>query len=458
MSNFIKFSTRVFPYPSGSVCVRVRWNKKRCSVEMTTGDYVELSKWDSTAQRAKTNTKHSVHGVECTSSQINNHIRHYLERIETVFERFSESTEMPDAWAFRAAMKDEAEKELVATADCMESRILETMGSILNKFLAERSVEYSLKYRSCHKYKQVIRYLLEANPHIRIDQIDKNALMKLKAHFIKKKRHNDSIVRWFSALLTVLNWAKSNGYPVKNEALNFKHHIFVPEKQIIYVRYEELLYFYRFQFPPSVPDYIVKVRDLFCFMAFTSLRYSDLYGLLSANITDSYLKIYTQKTHDYLQIPLVSFAKDIYERRGNPPSCEKAFNVPTNQVMNRYIKIAAKEAGLSREVVESYFVDKVRYDKVTPLWQTLSCHDARRTFVCCSLKLRISPTIVMKCTGHSKYEKMKPYIAVADDTVAEEMMRWEREDKKEEISKLLGNLNDETLEDLYLMLKGYTDS
>lgn len=57
--------------------------------------------------------------------------------------------------------------------------------------------------------------------------------------------------------------------------------------------------------------------------------------------------------------------------------------------MNDNIKLAAEEAGLDREVVETYYVGAKKVETVNRLWETLSCHDGRRTFVCCSIKFGI---------------------------------------------------------------------
>ena len=101
----IKYTTRVFPYPEfGSVCVRVRWNKKKNSVDFTTGDFVEFDKWDNATQRAKTNTKHIVRTHERYAWQINKRIGVVLGYVEKVFQDFAQADEVPDNGAFRTAM------------------------------------------------------------------------------------------------------------------------------------------------------------------------------------------------------------------------------------------------------------------------------------------------------------------------------------------------------------------
>ena len=72
-------------------------------------------------------------------------------------------------------------------------------------------------------------------------------------------------------------------------------------------------------------------------------------------------------------------------------------------------------AELDREISQVYFKGNTRHEDTYKFWEQISCHDARRTFVCCSLALGIPASVVMSCTGHSDYESMKPYIEVADE-------------------------------------------
>ena len=47
-----------------------------------------------------------------------------------------------------------------------------------------------------------------------------------------------------------------------------------------------------------------------------------------------------------------------------------------------------------------------------------------------ALSLGITPNIVMKWTGHSDYQAMKPYIAIAEKTKADAMKLFDEELKK----------------------------
>ena len=448
----IKYITRVFPQKSGSVAVRVRWDHKKNEVELPTGVYADSEKWDFTTQRAVNNTKHVVRENVCSAGAINKRIGVVLGYVEDVFKDFAMADEVPDSGAFRTAMNKIFEEENAPAAVAKKSLTLEKMDTICRKFIESQKLEASWKEHSQFKYSQAVAYLLKANPGIRIDQIDKGALLKLREYCFKQGRHNQTIVKWFSSLKTLLRWAKANGYTVQDEALNFKHRVSVPEKRITYLKYEELLAFHRFEFPEGTKPQIIRARDMFCFMAFTSLRYSDMSTLKKADITPEYIQIYNVKTRDMLQIPILSYAQEIIDKYKDTRG-ERLFPAPGNTVLNGYIKEAAKLAGLDRVVVETYFVDKERHEKVSKLWETLSCHDGRRTFVCCSLQLGISPTTVMKCTGHAKYENMRPYIEVSDEAVAKEMGLWETSAVKREIINLLDSASDDVLKKVLKLLK-----
>lgn len=91
---------------------------------------------------------------------------------------------------------------------------------------------------------------------------------------------------------------------------------------------------------------------MFCFMAFTSLRYSDLENLKKANVFEDHIEICTKKTHDKLSIPLTSHAKEIIAKYNDEEYPDgKMFRVYANDKINEYLKEAAKKAGLDREVV-----------------------------------------------------------------------------------------------------------
>lgn len=78
-------------------------------------------------------------------------------------------------------------------------------------------------------------------------------------------------------LKAFLKWInQQEGYDVPSSVLNFSSNLKVLKKTVTYLKYEELLHFAHFKFENDDSGRLTRARDAWCFMAFTSLRVSDL--------------------------------------------------------------------------------------------------------------------------------------------------------------------------------------
>ncbi len=222
---------------------------------------------------------------------------------------------------------------------------------------------------------------------------------------------------------------------IKIEEPEIEVNLTLDEKTIIFLTSKELQHFYKFEFTQN-KAYLERAKDVFCFMAFTSLRYSDLQSLKKPNVADVYLKVITQKTNDRLRFSLTHDALCLIEKYKSYDS-PKIYPVTSNQKLNDYLKEAAELAGLDRVVVETYYIGNQLFENEYKFYETISCHDARRNFVSCSIALDTPVTVVMSCTGHADYESMKPYIEVADETQKIQMNKWNTHQYKSQIIDLL---------------------
>ena len=277
-------------------------------------------------------------------------------------------------------------------------------------------------------------------------------MIQLTNWYIDNDYCNRTIVKQFRILKSFLRWISKNGYVIQPGVLEFKPKLKVIPKVVTFLKYKELMHFFEYEFPKE-KEYLSKARDMFCFMAFTSLRYSDLAKLRPSNVIDGYLDFCTEKTDDKLRIALNEHAQKIIDKYAWYKG-DTIFPVPSNQKLNDYLKEAAKLAGLDREITQVYFKGNTRHEDTYKFWEQISCHDARRTFVCCSLALGIPPSVVMSCTGHSDYESMKPYIEVADETQKMEMDKWNTHQYKSGIIEKLDKMDSEQLKTLFDYVKG----
>ena len=176
---------------------------------------------------------------------------------------------------------------------------------------------------------------------------------------------------------------------------------------------------------------LAKTRVVFCFCAFTSLRYSDMANLKRYDIRDGILYITSQKTNVRIPIELNAFAKEVLnkykkERYGN----DLALPVISDQKMNKYLKDLGELCGFKDPIKRACFRGGKRVEETYPKYEMLGTHAGRRTFICFALSSGIPPQVVMKWTGHSDYSAMKPYIDIAEKTKANAMSLFEMEMKK----------------------------
>ncbi|RYZ90892.1 MAG: hypothetical protein EOP04_02415 [Proteobacteria bacterium] len=156
------------------------------------------------------------------------------------------------------------------------------------------------------------------------------------------------------------------------------------------------------------------IRDVFVFQCLTGQRYSDIYRIQWDDIHNSsqlgkVWMVTTVKTEDNLMVPLSAEAQKILEQYAGYPNPLPRF---ANQYMNRELKVMAKELGLIRRVQVVKYRDGRREEKYHFLWEILSTHMARKTFISNSLEFGIPERAIREISGHKDEKSFKRYIQV----------------------------------------------
>ncbi len=449
----IKYTIRPFIKPNGQVAVRVRWNNNTSEVSFITGVYAEREKWDEDGHRAIKNTTHRFGNREYRSYEINDRVSEFREAIEEVLAKYSLKNSIPT----NSELKDAVNKivgrkeEKVIKAKRKTRRTLKQM---LDDFLEAGKQEKNWDDDCCEKYVQAFLHITKSSPKVTPYNITMETMLTLKAWYIENGYRNRTINKQVAMLKCFLRWmAQQEGVTIPDAVLNFNTNLKVMSKTVTFLHFDELTKFAHFKFQNDNPR-LSRARDLWCFMAYTSLRYSDLANLKSAHIVDNRIEMMTQKTSDRISIPLTDGALEILEKhKGEETADGHVFDVPSNYQINASIKDAAREAGLDRLIVDTYFIGTKRHEVQHKFCDMISCHDARRTFVSCSLAMGIPAQVVMKATGHKGYNTMKPYIDTATETQTIEMEKWNRSKFKSEIIRLLDKATEEQLESALTHLK-----
>lgn len=418
----------------------IRWNKKRQELWLSTGIQWDPAKWDSSKGKARNNTTTvDTSGHTTYARDVNSLILLYFESIEKAFKDFKNKDKIPSADELRESMyklMGNVGKMATPAAD----QYIDThkqFETIYKQFMSERAIEKNWTKSTRDKNSQMWKCLNEYNPRITLGMMNRSTLNGLKKWYFDHGYHNTTVAKRFRDLKSFLNWLDRNGYPVNKEALQFDSNVPKSEKVITYLTLEELRHFASF---PLKQQYLRNARDIFCFMCYTSLRYSDTATLKKSSISDGFIHVFTQKTKAKLDIPIIKDAQEVLDNIMSTPG-EYVFKAPSNQKLNDFIKLAAKEAKLDRKIQEMYYVGNEPHETYKPIHEIISCHMARRTFVVCSLALGIPVEVVKACTGHSTYEAMKPYIAIDSSTTKTYMEKWNVKTTRLQILKKIERLS-----------------
>lgn len=455
----IRYVVRPYIHKSGRVMVRVRWNKCKCEVSFSTGKSADPEKWNKDAYRAKANTTHMVNGESYTAKEINGSIECLADIISQSFYKFDVEKKIPTNQELKKEVDSRLDEQyggkrvLVLPEDDGKT----TLNDLYKEFVEKRPNEINWGPKAAYRYREVVdKYLnFSHKDDVRLADINKTSLTLFKIWFFDPKVHkkpysNYTVIKHFRNLKGMLRWGRDNGFHVSAESLSFNSHVQTIRKTVTYLEYEEIQKLAEYKFPTS-KRYLDHIRDVFCFSCYTSLRHSDLYALRKANIKGDMMEIVTQKTDDLLHIPLIPQAKAILEKYKNQDG-DKALPVVSDQKSNMYIKEAARIAGLDREMVEVNMVGNRRVEVVNKLYDTISMHDGRRSFVVNSLAFGIPANVVQKCTGHSDIQTMRAYIATSDNSVKKEMKKWNIRPLRQKIDAILDEASEDRLLEIYEML------
>jgi site-specific recombinase XerD len=154
-----------------------------------------------------------------------------------------------------------------------------------------------------------------------------------------------------------------------------------------------------------------KVRDLFIFICYTGLSYSDLSELKEDEIVigidgDQWISLERNKTGTCVTIPLLPQAKAVLEKYSDhPEAINKGILLPvlSNQKMNKYLKELAQACGVKKDV---------------------TCHIGRHTFATTvTLSNDIPIETVSQMLGHTSLKTTQIYAKVIEKKISQDMSK-----------------------------------
>ena len=387
---------------------RIRWGEN--IVAFNVGHRIDIDKWISDAQRCKNNT---THGVKKThSSIINRDIQKYQDICDTVFFYFEQQNISPNPEEFKNEFNQRLGKKVKPERTIFEYYI---------EFMIEQGHESQWSESTYKEHRTIQRRLKDFAPKLEFEDLTQKGLSKfvdylqtIQVNSKKKGLKNSSIRKNLDNLKWFLRWATNKGYNKEMAFTTFQPKLKEVKNTIVYLTWEELMTVYNFKAPITC-SHLEKVKDVFCFCCFTSLRYSDVANLKRTNVFEDHIQVTTIKTYEALRIELNDYSKKILDKYKNETYKRNlALPVISNQKMNDYLKELGELCCIDEPVSITYYKGGERYDETYKKYELLTTHCGRRTFISNAIMLGIAPEIVMKWTGHEDYRTMKPYIAIAD--------------------------------------------
>ncbi|PWN58996.1 integrase [Chryseobacterium viscerum] len=399
-----------------NIPIRMRITYASNRLEIFTGIRVDRNKWDSQKKKVKANT---FNKLMQSASDINGKLSDYETEIHNIFKKFELEEEIPTKEEVRFIFNSVfvTEKSKISSKNFFD---------YYDEFITDNGRLKNWSESTFAKLATVKNHLSEFKHKLSFSFFNEKGLT-LYSEFLRDnlKMRNSTIEKQISFLKWFLKWAKAKGYNKNLAFETYKPKLKSTQKKIIFLTQEELKKLNDYEIPAG-KNYLERVRDVFLFLCYSGIRYSDAFNLKRSDVKDEYIEITTQKTADSLIIELNKKSKEILEKYNEIPfPNNKALPVISNQKMNEYIQELAKLAEIDEPIRLTYYKGNKRIDEVVPKYDLLGSHAGRRTFICTALSLGIPVNVIMKWTGHSDYKSMKPYIDIADNIKANAMKKFD---------------------------------
>jgi len=374
-------------------------------LKYSTGQKIHPKFWNEEKQRAK-ETK-NFPGYEGFNSLLKN----MGEIAEAHYRTLLNNGEEPTPEKIREYLNEKFYKNAITTS-----------GKITFFDFIEKLIQTSNKSKATIKqykltYSNLYEYATCSSQKIDFDSIDVSFYDDFMRFLLNKNYSTNTLGARIKNLKVFMNEAVESGLTNNIQFRNKRFKKPQEKSESIYLTIDEVNHIYNLDL--SNIERLDKVRDLFIIGCYTGLRFSDLIQLRDENLIDNKtkLKVKTQKTGEFVVIPLHRYIKQILEKyNGIPP------RLISNQKMNEYLKELGQLAAINDEVMISTTRGGNKHCETFYKYQLITVHTARRSFAT-NAYLNDIPTIsIMKITGHNTEKAFLTYIKISQEENANKLL------------------------------------
>lgn len=393
--------------------------------KLSTGLKVRPTLWDKNKQVAIVSNTQSK-AIRLQNEGTNKSLESALARFEDWQDYMTEHPEMQDVAADKLKMflQDERDRLNISPLEWFETTIRE---------------DYNTSAGTKRKYMDDLNALklFVEETHIRLNtfsNLNYTFIKKYEEYLMNKGRAITTIINRMRALFSLISNAERQGLinPVETGISRYKMPRNKEEGSQIYLTDDELERMRRLTLEGNEE----KVRDIFILQCQLGQRYSDIMNLENAIVTHKDIQLIQEKTGKKVTIPLNQVAKQILSKYGGIiPSISIEY-------ANALIKKIGEKADINEDIIVPVRTGGKVSSKKVDKYSLISTHTARRTFVTSSLKKGLSPSIIMKITGHTSMKTMEGYNKMTPDDVANAMLETiDKDEVKNRQKKLMaGNV------------------
>lgn len=340
-----------------------------------TGVKVELNAWDSGHQRIQT----SYPG----SQNLNNWLETMQEMAGKTMEALHHSNKEPDPESFRQLFQQ------------IKPKYSSGFFNLFYEFMESNNPSWSsATYRKIRTLYTLLRELEDQSGiPISFSSMDAQFLERFIAFCQAKGYKYSTTFKSVNNLVWFLNWATDKGYNVYRDYRKFYKLMDAPNEKAqlpLYLHWEELMRIWEYATENRRKE---RVRDLFCFMCFTGVRFSELQRLKKEDLKEG--EVLIRKPGGGVRVvPMNKYALEIYQKYENKYYLNNtAFPSLSMITMNKYLRLIGKETGLNRLTYSAIAEERL------PLHHRLTAGIAVNTFIKNAIELEIPVGIISRITG-----------------------------------------------------------
>lgn len=232
-------------------------------------------------------------------------------------------------------------------------------------------------------------------------EINKKIFVSYREYLVGRKFRNTTTNKFLDVLKTFLRWCmKENNLKIEKKVLDISNGL--PEGTGLTIKLEEEEI--EILENTILEGKLDRVRDVALFQMYTGQRYGDISNYNPDQIIDGVWTLVQTKTKKQVSIRLHYKILDILEKYNYELPIIKSQN------HNLYLKELFKNLKIDRVVLDCYFIGQESIIDSYKLYEKISSHDFRHTFICESLRRGVPINDVMYRSGHTDLKSFQVYI------------------------------------------------